>query len=272
MFNFKDVNIMKFFAAFSLIVILAACSSSNDGIVFDPNDGIVFDPDVAPQNVQVVSGDSNTTDVQNTISWTDDPAATDYVVYVSNTPGVTDSSSQVVPTTSGSNFVTHSGTDVVAGTPLYYKVQALSGTQTSVLSDEVTGTAQESIAANNLNDVAWNGTDTLVAVGDSGAIITSPNGLQDGWTSTAVVGLADSLSAVTWEATNDQFLIVGAGLTVLTGDGTNWQQQDLASVADYHRECDRSGRRRLGGRSLCCRGQKQRDHHQRRWHKLDRAK
>jgi hypothetical protein len=48
MFNLKDNNILKFFTAFSLIVMLTACSSSNDG------DAIVFDPTVAPQNVQVV--------------------------------------------------------------------------------------------------------------------------------------------------------------------------------------------------------------------------
>ena len=89
MISFKDVKILKFFAAFSLIVMLAACSSSNDGPVFNP--------DVAPQNVQVVSGDDNTTDVRNTISWTRDPAATGYVVYVDNVPGVDESSSVVVP-------------------------------------------------------------------------------------------------------------------------------------------------------------------------------
>ena len=226
MFYTKGIGMMKYFVSFSMIATLAACS--DDGIV-----GPVFNPDVPPQNVQVVSGDSNTTDVQNTISWTKDPAATGYVVYVSDKTGVTDSSSQVVPAVSGSNFVTHSGTDVVAGTPLYYKVQALSGTQSSVLSNEVTGTPQLSISANNLNDVAWNGTDTLVAVGDTGVIITSPNGLQDGWTSTAVGGLDESLSAVTWEATNNPnpFLIVGAGLTVLTGDGTNWELQDLTGLS-----------------------------------------
>lgn len=225
MFYTKGIGMIKYFVSFSMIATLAACS--DDGIV-----GPVFNPDVPPQNVQVVSGDSNTTDVQNTISWTKDSTATDYVVYVSNTPGVTDSSSQVVPAASGSNYVTHSGTDVVAGTPLYYKVQALSGTQSSVLSSEVTGTPQISIATHNLKDVAWNGTDTLVAVGDEGEIITSPNGLQDGWTSTAVAGLAEALSAVTWESTNNQFLVVGAGLTVLTWDGSNnpWQPRDLTGL------------------------------------------
>ena len=224
MFYTKRSGILKFLTSFSVIATLAACSD-------DPS-GPVFDPDVPPKNVQVVSGDSNSTDLQNTISWTEVTAATGYVVYVSNTPGVTDSSSEVVPTAAGSNFVTHAGTDVVAGTPLYYKVQALSGEQSSVLSAEVTGTPQESIAVNNLNDVAWNGANLLVAVGDAGAIITSPNGLQDGWTAAAVTGLTESLSAVAWESTNNQFLIVGAGLTVLTGDGINpWQPQDLDGVA-----------------------------------------
>ena len=226
MFYTKGIGMMKCFVSLSMIAMLAACS--DDGIV-----GPVFDPEVPPQNIQVVSSDSNTTDVQNTISWTNDPAATDYVVYVSNTPGVTDSSSQVVPAASGSNFVTHSGTDVVADTPLFYKVQALSGTQSSVLSNEVTGTPQEqTITANNLNDVAWNGADTLVAVGDNGVIMTSPNGLTDGWTPPTFIppGLDKSLSAVTWEATNTQFLIVGAGLTVLTGNGTTWNQEDLSNV------------------------------------------
>ena len=92
MYNFKDVKILKFFAAFSLIVMLAACSSSNDGTAFDP--------DVAPQNVQVVSGDDNTTDVRNTISWSLVPAATGYKVYVENTSGdVTENSTVVDPFT-----------------------------------------------------------------------------------------------------------------------------------------------------------------------------
>ena len=217
---------MRYFVSFSIIATLAACS--DDDII-----GPVFDPDVPPQNVQVVSGDSNSTEVKNTISWTEDPTATDYVVYVSNTPGVTDSSSEVVPSVSGSNFVTHSGADVVAGTPLYYKVQAQSGTQSSVLSNEVTGTPEESTTQHNLNDVAWNGTSLLVAVGDNAVIITSGNDLQDGWSQPADVGTLDkSLSAVTWESTNTQFLIVGAGLTVLTGNGIDpWLPQDLDGVA-----------------------------------------
>ena len=224
MFYNRNISMMGYLASFSIMATLAACSD-------DDVSGPVFDPNVPPQNVQVVSGDSSSTEVKNTISWTEDPTATDYVVYVSNTPDVTDSSSEVVPTLEGADFVTHSGTDVIAGTPLYYRVQALSATQSSVLSAEVTGTPQQSITTNNLNDVAWNGTDTLVAVGDVGAIITSPNGLQDGWTSTAVGGLAESLSAVTWNDSPSQFLIVGAGLTVLGGDGTTWNQADMSNIS-----------------------------------------
>ncbi len=218
MFNLKDVNILKFFTAFSLIVMLTACSI-NDG------DAIVFDPTVAPQNVQVVSGDDNTGEVRNTISWTRDPVNPDYVVYVSNTPGVTESSSVVVPTDHGFTFVTHSGVEL-KGNAYYYRVQAVSGGLSSPLSDEVTGTAQESITDKALNDVAWNGTDTLVAVGAAGVILSSPNGMADGWTDASDASTTNILAGVTWG--NGQFLVVGAGSTVLTGDGTsNWNSKNL---------------------------------------------
>ena len=226
MFNLKDVNILKFFAAFSLIIILAACSSSNDGVSFDPT--------VAPQNVQVVSGDGDSSALHNTISWTLDPAATGYVVYVENTPDdVTEDSTEVVPSAKGFNYVTHSGDDVVAGTPLYYRVQALSGGLSSILSAEVTGTPQESKTDKQLNDVAWNGADTLVAVGEAGVILNSPNGVDSAWTDISdLVNTPEALKGVTWDSDNLQFLIVGAGLTVLTGDGTTamWAPKDLSNL------------------------------------------
>ena len=221
MFNLKDNNILKFFTAFSLIVMLTACSS-NDG------DAIVFDPTVAPQNVQVVSGDDNTGEVRNTISWTRDPANPDYVVYVSNTPGVTESSSEVVPTDHGFTFVTHSGVEL-KGNDYYYRVQAVSGGLSSPLSDEVTGTAQQSITDKALNDVAWNGTDTLVAVGAAGVILSSPNGMADGWTDASDASTTNILAGVTWGS--NQFLIVGAGGTVLTGNGITWDPKDLSNLA-----------------------------------------
>ena len=223
MFNLKDNNILKFFTALSLIAILTACSSSNDG------DSIVFDPAIAPQNVQVVSGDGDSSEVQNTISWTLDPAATSYVVYVGNTPDVTESSSVVVPSAKGFNYVTHSGVDVVAGTTLYYRVKALSGGESSILSDEVTGTPQQSMTNNALNDVAWNGTDTLVAVGAAGVILSSPNGMADGWTDASDASTTNILAGVTWGS--NQFLIVGAGGTVLAGNGITWDPKDLSNLA-----------------------------------------
>ena len=226
MFNFKNVNILKFFAAFSLIVMLAACSSSNDGIVFDP--------DVAPQNVQVVSGDDNTGAVRNTISWTRVPAATNYAVYFDNKSGVTDSSSKIV-TSTAVNHVTHSGVGVVdAGNPNYYRIQALSGGESSILSDEVTGTPQESITDKALNDVAWNGINTLVAVGDAGIILNSPNGMADAWTDVSDINTTpESLTGVTWDKDNNQFLTVGAGLTVLSSsDGSTWIREDLSNLTN----------------------------------------
>ncbi len=228
MFYSKHINILRFFALVSLIAALSACSDS----------GPVFDPDVPPRNVQVVSGDSNSNDVHNTISWTFDPTATGYVVYVSDTPGVDDSSAQVVPSAAGPYYVKHSGLDVdsgievVAGMPLYYRVQAVSGSQVSVLSMEVTGTPEESTTQHNLNDVAWDGDDTLVAVGDSATLITSGSALTDGWSLPADLGALDeSLSAVTWNSDNGQFLVVGAGLTVLTSNnGSTWEFQDLSGL------------------------------------------
>jgi hypothetical protein len=178
----------------------------------------------------VVAGDDDSTDtaVQNTISWTKDPAATDYVVYWNNTGDDVDTGSSTLAVADLFSNVVHTGVDVQKGNTYYYKVQALSGTQSSILSDQVAGTPQQSITENNLNDVAWNGT-VLVAVGDSGDIITSPNGTADIW-STADSGVTGSLAGVTWA--NSQFVVVGAGLTVLTGDvtGTNWVEQPLDNI------------------------------------------
>jgi hypothetical protein len=225
MFNLKDNNILKFFTAFSLIVMLTACSS-NDG------DAIVFDPDVAPQNVQVVSGDDNTGEVRNTISWTRDPANPDYVVYVSNKlDDVTENSEVVVPTDHGFTFVTHSGVEL-KGNTYYYRVQAKSGGLSSPLSDEVTGTPQESKTNNALNDVAWLG-DRYIAVGKNCIIITSPDGSD--WTKRDS-GLSVPGTTLNGVASNDNNLIVVVGtngtLLTSTDNGLNWQQQPLPAVVD----------------------------------------
>ncbi len=222
------INISMYFAAFSLVLMLAACGSSSNSIspvVVPP-----VNPADAPLNVQVVSGDGNGSEIENTISWTEDPAATGYTVYWDNVPGVTENSSVVVPTVAGSRYVTHSGVDVLAGNAYYYRVQADNAGGASALSAEVQGTPQESITNNSLNDVAWNGIDTLVAVGDNGVILNSPNGLADVWADASAVIAPQALTGVTWENINSQFLIVGAGSTVLSGDGANWNQKDLSAL------------------------------------------
>jgi photosystem II stability/assembly factor-like uncharacterized protein len=178
----------------------------------------------------VVAGDGDGTEIQNTISWTLDPEATDYTVYWDSLPGVTEASNVLVPSLQGARYVVHSGTDVAAGTTYYYRVKATSDAGDSELSTEVAGTPQQSITGNQLNDVAWNGVDTLIAVGDSGVIVSSPNGLMDGWVDASTPDAPQSLTGVTWENVNSQFLIVGAGSTVLTGDGTTWAREDLSNL------------------------------------------
>jgi photosystem II stability/assembly factor-like uncharacterized protein len=214
-------------AVCALTGIIAACgSSSSDGPAFNPPPPTAGTPDY----VQVVAGDGDGSDIQNTISWALDPVATDYTVYWANTPGVTDTSSILAPTFQGTRYVVHSGIDVVAGTAYYYRVQAISAGGASALSAEAAGTPQESATNNQLNDVAWNGTDTLVAVGDSGVILKSPNGLADAWTDASSGNAPQALTGVTWESVNSQFLIVGAGSTVLSGDGSNWTREDLSNI------------------------------------------
>ncbi len=227
MFNLNYVHTSKYLSVLGMLLILNACgggSSSNPPVINPPVAA------GAPQNVQVVAGDGNGTEIENTISWTLDPDATDYTVYWDNVPGVTENSSVVVPAAEGLRYATHAGVDVMAGNAYYYRVQATSAGGTSVLSAEVAGTPQESVTNNTLNDVAWNGVDTLVAVGDSGVILQSPNGLADPWTDASAVNAPQALTGVTWENVNVQFLIVGGGSTVLRGDGTNWNLADLSNL------------------------------------------
>ena len=228
MFNMKRIECLAKTSAFSILLTLAACggsSSSSLPAIIPPQN-----PPAAPQNVQVVSGDGDSSEIENTISWTLDPAATSYTVYWDNAPGVTDASSELAPAAQGLRYVTHSGVDVVAGNAYYYRVQAMSADGSSGLSAEVTGTPQMSITNNALNDVAWNGVNTLVAVGDSGVILSSPNGMADAWVDAPAANAPQALTGVTWENVNSQFLIVGAGSTVLSGDGTNWNQEDLSNL------------------------------------------
>ena len=224
------VDISMYFATFSLVFMLAACGSSSSSNSISPVVVPPPNPAAAPLNVQVVSGDGNGSEVENTISWALDPAATGYTVYWDNAPGVTENSSVVVPAAEGSRYITHSGVDVLAGNSYYYRAQATSAGGASALSAEVKGTPQMSITNTALNDVAWNGVDTLVAVGDTGVILNSPNGLADAWADASAAIAPQALTGVTWENINSQFLIVGAGSTILSGDGTNWNQEDLSGL------------------------------------------
>ena len=119
-------KIVKFLTATTLILALTACggSSGSNPLVPPPPPPPPPPPASVPQNVQVVSGDNNTDEIENTISWTLDPAATDYTVYWDNVAGVTANSSVVVPTVAGTRYVTHSGVAVTEGNSYYYRVQA----------------------------------------------------------------------------------------------------------------------------------------------------
>ena len=242
MFDRKCSTIFKFIVPISLVGMLAACSS-DDSVVS------VFDPSVAPPNVQVVAGDGGSTEVSNTISWTQVDGASDYVVYWSNVPGVTYGSSVVVPAADGLNYDVHSDRDELADNTYFYRVQAVSGTASSALSAEVTGTPQQSFAADPLNDIAWNGVNTLVAVGDSGMILTSTNAVADAW-NVATSGVSNSLAGVAWSSPNSQFLVVGAGGTILRGDGSSWSAvsapvstdlEDVSWVGDRYIAVGKSG-------------------------------
>ena len=184
MSNFIRSDLAKLFVATGLLALQASCGGNGgDSFVPPVNPPVIppVNPPAAPQFVQVVSGDGDSSEIQNTISWTLDADATDYTVYWDNVPGVTDTSSVVVPAFAGTRYVIHSDVDVLAGNSYYYRVQANSAAGGSTLSNEVAGTPQRSITGRSLNDVAWNGTDTIVAVGDSGVILSSPNGTTDGW-------------------------------------------------------------------------------------------
>lgn len=223
----------KFLAVAGFALLQSSCGGGSSSFVPPVNPPVVppANPPAAPQFVQVVSGDDDSSEIQNTISWTLDANATDYTVYWDNVPGVTENSSVVVPAFAGTRYVVHSDVDVLAGNSYYYRVQANSAAGGSALSNEVAGTPQRSITGRSLNDVAWNGSDTLVAVGDSGVILSSPNGTTDGWVDASLAAVPEPLAGVSWESVNSQFIIVGASSTVLTGDGTNWVQENLNNIA-----------------------------------------
>jgi len=185
-------------------------------------------PDV-PQDVQVVAGDGNDSEIRNTVSWRRADNASSHVVYWSTSPGITIADNELLPAT-GARQVIHSGVDVVPGNRYYYRVEARADGGTSGLSREVPGTPQLAVTGNSLNDAAWNGLDRLVAVGDAGIILATPNATLDPWEDVSTDLASQALSAITWENVNFQFLVVGAGSTVLRGDGLTWQRVALGTL------------------------------------------
>ena len=77
-------------------------------------------------------------------------------------------------------------------------------------------TSRTSGTTQNLFGVAWSGTQ-FVAVGNSGTILTSPNGIA--WT-TRTSGTTNNLVDVAWSGT--QFVAVGGGIILTSPDGITW--------------------------------------------------
>lgn len=213
----------------ALALIVAACGggSGGSGSPAPPDPPPTVPP--VPQDVQVVAGDGNDSELANTVSWRRDAAASSHVVYWGTTPGLTTGANELQPA-AGARQIVHTGVDVVPGNRYYYRVEAQADGAASELSREVPGTPQLSVTGNSLNDVAWNGVDRLVAVGDAGVILGTANGTLDAWQDVSTSLASQSLSAVTWDKVNLQFLVVGAGGTVLRGDGFTWQRVSLGTV------------------------------------------
>ncbi|HEX6834588.1 MAG TPA: hypothetical protein VF132_13710 [Rudaea sp.] len=85
-----------------------------------------------------------------------------------------------------------------------------------------------------LSSVAWNGTNTFVAVGDKGTIATSTDGGAT-WTLASLAGNPD-LNSVTWSATSSTFVAVGgtsagtAGVVYTAADGKTWTPQTFSGI------------------------------------------
>ena len=86
-------DILKLLLIAGSMAALVACGGGGGGGSLGP----VFDPNVAPQNAQAVAGTGGISGPQNTISWNPVTAATDYVVYWDDAPGVTANSDVLVP-------------------------------------------------------------------------------------------------------------------------------------------------------------------------------
>jgi hypothetical protein len=127
------------------------------------------------------------------------------------------------------NGIAWSGSQFVAvGTEYSLRVTATglkdyyaSGTAILTSPDGTVWTARDSGATNDLNGIAWSGSQ-FMAVGAGGTILTSPDGAA--WTARDS-GPANDLNGIVWGG--GQFVAVGDSGTVLTSpDGAAWTARD----------------------------------------------
>jgi hypothetical protein len=103
------------------------------------------------------------------------------------------------------------------------------GAQVSLSSPDGNTWAAHSAPA-TLDSLAWNG-EIYVAVGNSGEILTSSDGIA--WLMTNTGGVSTPLNGVAW--TGSQFVAVGDAGTILTSlDGQNWTMRSAGSEIQFN--------------------------------------
>ena len=138
------------------------------------------------------------------------------------------------------NFDTTTNLNGITATGNLLKGVAVGDNGTLLMRDDSSWFQQTSVTTNNLNGVAFaytsglntdgnNGNPLLVAVGDSGTIVTSPNAAD--WTlRTSTTTTTKNLNGVTYGG-NSQFVAVGDSGTILTSpDGVTWRSQTLSTT------------------------------------------
>lgn len=110
-----------------------------------------------------------------------------------------------------------------------HQSNGLTSPQVTVAVDINGWTARSSPTATRLNDVVWNGS-RFVAVGDSGTLITSSDGLS--WSS-GRSGTTNRLNAIIWDGS--QFLAAGDGGTLIRStDGLSWTALNAGTAGDLN--------------------------------------
>lgn len=179
----------------------------------------VIQPPVAPATVYAVTGNN-----KMTINWSAVSGATSYNVYYSTTTGLTDNIIKIAGVAAPFTLA-----GLVNGTTYYFVVSAVNDAGESPASAEKsaapvpTGPGREWSAqipgtTNYLKGIVW-GNNQFVAVGGSGTILTSPDGVT--WTS-QTSGSTDDLNGIAWSGTT--YVVVGGwrGDVLTSPDGTTW--------------------------------------------------